>query len=212
MNMRCVFWGVIERSSAAPQRREIMKKDAFIKLLNTGTECPYFTSFGGEVIDTAVFFMDKPKGISFKKYYEKLDALEAEVGRDNFTYKQYEYGAFGYVHPEYLKAQGISFDDVCLEDDEYEGAKEDLKKELEKKRELKIRCYLAQRKARRKEQARLDALRPNAIATQQLLKGVHGDFAEHLTRAFLSADDENQVKLLNEFEDVFRQANTFQAA
>jgi len=106
-----------------------MRKNAFIKLLNSGTECPYFTSFGGKVIDTAVFFLDKPKGISFKKYYEKLEALEAEVGRDNFTYKQYDYGAFGYVHPQYLIAQGISFEVVGLEDDEYEGAKEKLKKE-----------------------------------------------------------------------------------
>ena len=189
-----------------------MRKDAFIKLLNSGTECPYFASFNGEVIDTAVFFMDKPKGISFNKYYEKLEALEAEVGRDNFTYKQCDYGAFGYVHPEYLIAQGISFEDVCLEDDEYEGAKEDLKKEQKKKRELKIRCYLAQRNSKREEQARLDALRPNALATQQLLRGVHGEVAEHLTRAFLSADDENQVKLLNEFADVFTQANKFEAA
>ncbi len=189
-----------------------MRKDAFINLLNSGTECPYFMSSEGEVIDTAVFFMDKPKGISFKKYYEKLEALEAEVGRDNFTYKQYDYGAFGYVHPEYLIAQGISFEDVCLEGNEYEGAKEDLIKEREKKRELKIRCYLRQRESRREEQARLDALRPNAIATQQLLKGVHGEFAEHLTRAFLSADSENQVKLLNEFADVFTQANKFEAA
>lgn len=189
-----------------------MRKDAFIKLLNSSTECPYFMSSKGEVIDTAVFFLDKPKGISFNKYYEKLEALEAEVGRENFTYKKYDYGAFGYVHPEYLIAQEISFEDVCLEDDEYEGAKEDLKKEQKKKRELKIRCYLAQRKAKREEQARLDALRPNAISTQQLLKGVHGDFAEHLTRAYLSADSENQVKLLDEFADVFTQANKFEAA
>lgn len=189
-----------------------MRKNAFINLLNSGTECPYFASFNGKVIDTAVFFMDKPKGISFKKYYEKLEALENEIGRDNFTYKQCDYGAFGYVHPEYLIAQGISFEDVCLEDDEYEGAKEDLIKEREKKRELKIRCYLAQRKARREKQARIDALRPNAIATQQLLRGVHGDFAEHLTRAFLSADEENQTTLLNEFADVFKQANHFNAA
>jgi len=188
-----------------------MRKNAFIKLLNNGTECPYFASFGGRVIDTAVFFMDKPEGISFKRYYEKLDALEAEVGRDNFTYKHYDYGAFGYVHPEYLIAQGISFEDVCLEDDEYEGAKEDLKKERKEKCELKIRCRLAQRKAKREEQARLDALRPNALATQQLLRGVHGDFAEHLTRAFLSADEENQTTLLNEFADVFKQANHFQS-
>jgi hypothetical protein len=177
-----------------------MRKDAFIRLLNSGNECPYFTSFRGEVIDTAVFFLDKPKGISFEKYYEKLEALEAEVGRDNFTYKQYDYGAFGYVHPEYLIAQGISFEVIGFDDGEYEGAKEELKKELEKKRE-----------AEREEQARLDALRPNAVSTQEFLLGVHGEFAEHLTRAFLSADEKNQVKILNEFSSVFKQANIFAA-
>ncbi len=189
-----------------------MRKNAFVKLLNSGTECPYFASFKGRIIDTAVFFMDKPEGISFKKYYEKLDALEAEVGRDNFTYKHYEFGAFGYVNPQYLIDQGISFEVIGFDENQYEDAKQDLKKERKEKCELKIRCRLEQRKAKREEQARLDALRPSALATQQLLRGVHGEFAEHLARAFICADDENQVKLLNEFEDVFKHANTFQAA
>ena len=156
---------------------------------------------GDQVIDTAFFCCLKPKGTSQKRFEQKLDALMAEFGRDLFDFKPFETGAFVFIGLSLLKKLDISLEDVGFEQCDFDLAQFHLDNENER-----------ERKEQEEEQARLDALRPNALATQQLLRGVHGEFAEHLTRAFLSADDENQVKLLNEFDHVFRQANKFEAA
>lgn len=174
-----------------------MKKD-LLKLLDNRHESDLL---GDQVIDTAFFDCSKPKGTSQKKFEQTLDTLMAEFGRDMFEFKLNETGAFVWVSVRLLLGLEIPIQAVGFEPSDFKMAQLHLDNENRN-----------QRKQARMEQARLDALRPNAIATQQLLKGVHGEFAEHLTRAFLSADDENQVKLLNEFEDVFKHANTFQAA
>lgn len=156
---------------------------------------------GDKVIDTAFFDCDKPKGMSQKKFVDLLSDAVEEFGSDLFDFKQSEHGAWVWIKLSVFKDLGVSLEDVGFEQTDLELAQMHLDNANER-----------ERAEQEEEQARLDALRPNALATQQLLRGVHGEFAEHLTRAFLSADDENQVKLLNEFADVFRQANKFEAA
>lgn len=155
---------------------------------------------GDKVIDTAFFDCDKPKGMSQKKFMQLLDDAKEELGCD-FDFKPHETGAFVWVALSFFERLDISLEGIGFEQCDLEIAQRQL--DLDNERE---------RRSQEEKQARLDALRPNAISTQQLLRGVHGEFAEHLTRAFLSADDENQVKLLNEFDHVFRQANKFEAA
>lgn len=155
---------------------------------------------GDKVIDTVFFDCDKPKGMSQKKFMQLLNDAKEELGCD-FDFKPHETGAFVWVTLSFFERLDISLEGLGFEQCDLEIAQHQL--DLDNERE---------RRSQEEEQARLDALRPNALATQQLLRGVHGEFAEHLTRAFLSADDENQVKLLNEFADVFTQANKFEAA
>lgn len=174
-----------------------MRND-LLKLLNNSCESDVI---GDQFIDEAFFDCSKPKGTSQKKFEQKLDTLMAEFGRDMFEFKPNEWGAFVWVKLALFEKLSIALEDVGFEQTDLELAQMHLDDANER-----------ERTEREVEQARLDALRPNAVATQQLLRGVHGEFAEHLTRAFLSADDENQVKLLNEFADVFTQANKFEAA
>jgi len=169
-----------------------------LKLLNNSCESDLL---GDQVIDTVFFDCVKPKGTSQKKFEQKLDTLMAEFGRDMFEFKPNETGAFVWVSVRLLLELNIPIQAVGFEPSDFKLAQMHLDNENRN-----------QRKEARLEQARLDALRPNAISTQQLLRGVHGEFAEHLTRAFICADEENQVKLLNEFADVFTQANKFEAA
>lgn len=156
---------------------------------------------GDKVIDTAFFDCDKPKGMSQKKFVDLLSDAVAEFGSDLFDFKQSEHGAWVWIKLSVFKDLGISLENAGFQQCDLEIAQRQL--DLDNERE---------RRSQEEEQARLDALRPSALATQQLLRGVHGEFAEHLTRAFLSADSENQVKLLDEFADVFTQANKFEAA
>jgi len=174
-----------------------VKKD-LLKLLNNSDDSALR---GDQVIDSAFFDCEKPKGTSQKRFEQKLDTFSAEFGRDLFDFKAHETGAFVFIKLSLLNKLDITLEDVGFEQFEFDLAQFQLDNENE-----------SERKKAEEEQARLDALRPNAIATQQLLRGVHGEFAEHLTRAFLSADEENQVKLLNEFSRVFRKANKFEAA
>ena len=174
-----------------------MRND-LLKLLNNSCESDLN---GDQVINEVFFDCDKPKGTSHKRFEQKLDTLMTEFGRDMFEFKPNETGAFVWVKLSLFEKLNIALEDVGFEQIDLQLAQMHLDNANERKRV-----------EREEERARLDALRPNAIATQQLLAGVHGEFAEHLTRAFLSADDENQVKLLNEFADVFTQANKFEAA
>ena len=174
-----------------------MRND-LLKLLSNSCEGDFN---GDQVINEVFFDCDKPKGTSHKRFEQKLDTLMTEFGRDMFEFKPNETGAFVWVKLSLFEKLCIALEDVGFEQRDLELAQMHLDNANER-----------ERTEREEEQARLDALRPNALATQQLLRGVHGEFAEHLTRAFLSADSENQVKLLNEFAEVFRQANKFEAA
>ncbi len=174
-----------------------MRKD-LLKLLDNRDESDLL---GDQVIDTAFFDCEKPKGTSQKKFEQKLDSFMTEFGFELFDFTPHHFGAFVRIKLSLLLKLGITLEDVGFEQCDFDLAQFHLDNKNE-----------SERKRAEEEQARLDALRPNALATQQLLRGVHGEFAEHLTRAFLSADDENQVKLLNEFAEVFRQANKFEAA